>query len=311
MSRGADLLTGFIGINWGSSNFRAYRVAADGSLIDKFAEPAGIASLDRQGMAQQVTRLAERWPGSGPIYASGMVGSNVGWVDVPYATCPAGLADVAAAAVETRFGDVAVTIVPGLTCHREADGGVDILRGEETELFGLVALQGITDGVVALPGTHTKWVRIRQGKAVDFLTSMSGEIFDRLTAQGLLASIVEGKASDGEAFQQAARQAQARTLGLGSLLFGTRAKVIRGELPRADAASALRGMLIGSDIADALAMFPALGDAVIPLVGNGALSRLYAAALSSLNIATTLIDADDASIAGFHAFHRAATLRSR
>jgi 2-dehydro-3-deoxygalactonokinase len=311
VSRGADLVTGFIGINWGSSNFRAYRVAADGALIDKVAEPAGIASLDRPGMARQVAKLAERWPDSGPIYASGMVGSNVGWVDVPYAACPAGLADVAAAAVETRFGDTVVTIVPGLTCHREADGGVDILRGEETEMFGLVALEGITDGVVALPGTHTKWVRIRQGRAVDFLTSMSGEIFDRLTAQGLLASIVEGEASDGEIFRHAVDQAGARRLGLGSLLFGIRARVIRGELQRADAASALRGLLIGSDIGDALAMFPTLGDAVIPLVGNGALSQLYAAALSSLNIATRLIDADQASAAGFRVFHRAATPRTR
>ena len=298
-------MSGFIGVNWGSSNFRAYRIADDGCLIDRFAEPAGIASLDRTGMAAQIAKLAARWPDGGPIYASGMVGSNVGWIEVPYATCPADLSDVAAVAVETRFGDVAVTIVPGLTCHREADGGVDILRGEETELFGLAALQGVSDGVVALPGTHTKWVRIRQGKAVDFLTSMSGEIFDRLTAQGLLASVVEGEALDGEAFRRAARQAAERKLGLGSLLFGIRAKVIREELPRADAASALRGLLIGSDIADALATFPALGDATIPLIGNGPLSRLYAAALSSMNVATVLIEADRASVAGFHAFHRA------
>jgi 2-dehydro-3-deoxygalactonokinase len=296
---------GFIGVNWGSSNFRAYRIADDGSLIDRFAEPAGIASLDRPGMAAQIAKLAVRWPDGGPIYASGMVGSNVGWVDVPYAACPANLADVAAVAVGTRFDGTSVTIVPGLTCHREADGGVDILRGEETELFGLAALQGVADGVVALPGTHTKWVRIRQGKAVDFLTSMSGEIFDRLTAQGLLASVVEGEASDGDAFRRNARQAAERKLGLGALLFGIRAKVIRGELPRADAASALRGLLIGSDIADALAMFPALGAAPIPLIGNGPLSRLYAAALSSMNVATVLIEADRASVAGFHAFHRA------
>ena len=172
-------MSGFIGVNWGSSNFRAYRIADDGSLIDRFAEPAGIASLDRPGMAAQIAKLVARWPDGGPIYASGMVGSNVGWVDVPYATCPADLSDVASVAVDTRFGDTPVTIVPGLTCHREADGGVDILRGEETELFGLAALQGVADGVVALPGTHTKWVRLDRGRVVDFFTAMSGEISSR------------------------------------------------------------------------------------------------------------------------------------
>jgi 2-dehydro-3-deoxygalactonokinase len=298
-------MTDFIGINWGSSNFRAYRISPDGTLVDSFAAPAGIATLDRAGMARQIVALVARWPDCGPIYASGMVGSNVGWVEVPYANCPAGLAAVKAAAVTVDVGAVAVTIVPGMTCRHESDGGTDILRGEETEIFGLAALEGLSDGMVGLPGTHTKWARIGQGKVRDFATSMSGEIFDRLTTQGLLASIVEGEAKDGDAFRAAVAQAYARPLGLGTALFGVRAQVIRGELARSDAASTLRGLLIGTDIADALALFPGGFAGSVPLVGNASLCALYAVALAMRGIDSHVFDADRAAVAGFSAIHAA------
>ena len=300
-------MSDFIGVNWGSSNFRAYRIAADGRLIDKLAEPAGIAMLDRPGMVRQIARLVERWPDGGTIYASGMVGSNMGWTEVPYARCPAGIVDVAAAAVATHFEQTGVTIVPGLTCRRQGDGGTDILRGEETEIFGLAALEGLSRGIVGLPGTHTKWARIEAGRVVDFATSMSGEIFDRLTAQGLLASIVTDQASDGAAFRVAVEQGRARRLGLGTALFGVRARVISGELARADAASTLRGLLIGADIADALALFPDIAAERVPLVGNGALCALYASALAICGIESRVLDADRAAVAGFTAIHRVAS----
>lgn len=296
-------MSDFIGVNWGSSNFRAYRIAPDGRLVDSFAERAGIAALDRAGMARQVAGLVERWPDCGPIYASGMVGSNVGWVEVPYAHCPAGLADVKAAAANVDFGSVDVTIVPGMTCRRESDGGTDILRGEETEIFGLAALEGLSDGMVGLPGTHTKWARIGAGRVRDFATSMSGEIFDRLTAQGLLASIIDGEAKDGDAFRAAVSRAYLYPLGLGTALFGVRARVIRGELARADAASTLRGLLIGADIADALVLLPEGFVGSVPLVGNASLCALYAGALSMRGIASHVFDADRAAVAGFSAIH--------
>jgi 2-dehydro-3-deoxygalactonokinase len=296
-------MSDFIGVNWGSSNFRAYRISEDGRLIDRLAEPAGIAMLDRAGMVRQIAKLRDRWPDCATIYASGMVGSNVGWTEVPYATCPAGIAEVKAAAVATRFERTSVTIISGLTCHRESDGGTDILRGEETEIFGLAALEGVTNGIVALPGTHTKWARISGGRVVDFATSMSGEIFDRLTAQGLLASIVEGEAEEGDAFRAAVSRANLHPLGLGTALFGVRAQVIRGELARADAASTLRGLLIGADIADALMLLPDGFTGSVPLVGNASLCALYAGALSMRGIASHVFDADRAAVAGFSAIH--------
>ena len=94
MSRGAETDT-FVGVNWGSTNFRALLIGADGAAIDEYSAPAGVVALDRDGMAATMDDLAARWPNRGPIYASGMIGSNVGWIEVPYAEAPAGCADLA------------------------------------------------------------------------------------------------------------------------------------------------------------------------------------------------------------------------
>jgi 2-dehydro-3-deoxygalactonokinase len=292
----------FVGVNWGSTNFRAFLIGADGAARDEYALPAGVVVLDRDGMRAAMDSLAERWPNSGPVYASGMIGSNVGWVEVPYADAPAGCADLAAATVATRIGSTPVNIVPGITCRRSFDGEPDILRGEEVELMGLAVLR-TSDGWAALPGTHTKWARLENGRVVDFFTSMSGEIFDRLTAKGLLASIVEGEAEDGPVFLRGVTIARARRLSLGTLLFGARAQVVRGVLSKSDAASYLRGLLIGSEIADAMAVYPTLGEAVVPLIGNRPLCQLYASALRSAGISSESIESREACLRGFRALH--------
>jgi len=293
-----------LGVNWGSSNFRAWRIAGDGSVLDEIVAPKGVAGMSREAMAEVMADLASRWPDHGPIYASGMIGSNIGWAEAPYAIAPAGMADLARATIPVTIGEIPVRIVPGITCRRAFDDAPDILRGEEIELLGMMELAP-GDGLAALPGTHTKWVRRENGRVGEFLTAMSGEIYDRLTAQGLLASIVEGEAVEGSAFHEGVARGRAGGLGLSSLLFGARARVIRGDLRRTDAASYIRGLLIGSEIADALAAFPNMANGVVPLIGNGPLSRLYAAALHSVGIESELVESRRACLVGFRALHRA------
>ncbi len=293
-----------IGINWGSSNFRAYLIAADGHARDVLELPAGVTTLQRDGMADIGNQVRQRWPQASQAYAAGMIGSNVGWTDAGYLDCPADLDAVARGLVATRIGDLAVDIVPGLACVREADGAPDIMRGEETELFGLLGTSALDDApVVALPGTHTKWVQLQEGRVQAFMTSMSGELFDRLSSGGLLASVVEGPGEAGPAFIEGVRTAATRSLGLGALLFGVRARMIRGILPRTETSSYLRGLLAGAEIADALALFPALRTATLPLVGSAPVCRLYQAALETLGIAARPVASADAIVRGFSAIH--------
>lgn len=293
-----------VGINWGSSNFRAYLIAADGQVIDTLESASGITTLSREGMVDVANRVRARWPQAGAVYAAGMIGSNIGWIDAGYVDCPAGLRTVGAGLVPVRIGELSLHIVPGLACVREADGAPDIMRGEETELFGLLAGDRLGDSpVIALPGTHTKWVRLHDGRVHDFMTAMSGEIHDRLSAAGLLASVVEGPGHDGPAFRDGVGAAAAHALGLGALLFGVRARVIRGLLPRADASAYLRGLLIGAEIADALALFPELRATTVPLVGSAPVCMLYQAALAVQGIASRPVASADAVVRGFAGIH--------
>lgn len=296
----------FVGINWGSTNLRAYLFDDAGTVRDEFFEPSGIAGLGREGMVAVMERLAQRWPVRGAVYASGMIGSNIGWEEAPYAQAPAGLADIVRKAIPATIGPVELRIIPGIRCTRSFDEGPDILRGEEIELFGLAARHPDLDGLVALPGTHTKWACFRDGRIIEFFTSMSGEMFDRLTAGGLLASIVDGEANDGPAFLDGVRNGCERKLGLGTLLFGARARVICGQLARPDAASYLRGLLIGSEIADAIAIHPDVASRTLPLIGSGKVCHLYARALESVGVTGKPVDSRVACLAGFNALHRAA-----
>jgi len=292
--------TSIVGINWGSSNCRAHLIAPDGTVLDTLEAAAGVATLQREGMVEMANRVYARWPDAPRVYAAGMIGSNVGWTDAGYVECPAGFDRLRDELVPTRIGELSLHIVPGLACVRERDGAPDIMRGEETELLGLQASGRLDDApLVALPGTHTKWVRIEGGRVVEFMTAMSGEIYDRLTAAGLLASIVEGPSVDGVAFRDGVRTSASRTLGLGALLFGARARVIRGLLPKANASSYLRGLLIGSEIADALALFPQPRGRAMPLVGSPAVCALYGAALDELGIASRAVASSDAIARGF------------
>ncbi|SEL14299.1 2-dehydro-3-deoxygalactonokinase [Pseudoxanthomonas sp. GM95] len=297
-----------VGINWGSTNFRAFLIDADGQVLDKVEQPRGIAGLDRAQMQLMVEELASRWPQAGQVYACGMVGSNIGWSDAGYLECPATPAGLARQLHHVQIGSVAVAIVPGLACRRAADGAPDIMRGEETELLGLMATGSVpADGLVVLPGTHSKWVRLQEGAVLEFLTAMSGEIFDRLTAAGLLASVVDGPAVQGEVFDGGVRAGHAG-MGLGSQLFGARARVIRGNLPRSDGASWLRGLLIGAELADAQALWPQVVGEPLTVVGAAPVCELYARALSVLGGQGKPSPSQGAVVRGFLALHQAAVL---
>lgn len=232
------------------------------------------------------------------------------WVDAPYIECPTNAGVLADGLVRTEIGGIQLSIIPGLTC-RHADGTPDIMRGEEVEILGSLSMLGEPgDCLVVLPGTHTKWAQVSDGAPIGFFTAMSGELYDRLTKQGLLASVVEGNAVADKSFSAGVRQGLARRLGLGTELFSVRARVIRGDLRRSDVASFLRGLLTGTEIADAIELLGAIEGRQILLAGNAALSILYRAALAERGVEATIVDGREACLRGFLAIHQFASRSS-
>jgi len=279
-----------IAIDWGTSSFRAYRLAPDGAVVDTRSAQLGILAVQDAKFVEALESQVGDWlsAGEAPVVMSGMIGSRQGWKEVPYAQCPAGLKEIAAGMAEVQWGsDRRAWIAPGLSC-RDAQGVPDVMRGEETQILG--ALSGIRarSAWICLPGTHSKWAQIEGGRIMHFTTYMTGEVFAVMRAHSILGRMMADAALDPVAFQSGALRARERG-GLLHHLFGVRSRGLLGDLSHDDSAAYLSGLLIGHE----LASIPRLGGTVY-LLGAPQLTDLYTEALKGYGVDTLILNADSA-----------------
>ncbi|NHZ66382.1 2-dehydro-3-deoxygalactonokinase [Massilia genomosp. 1] len=285
--------TQLLGIDWGSSNRRAYLVRRDGKCLARHADDQGMLAVGGD-FAGALASLRERMgvaPGVA-VVMSGMVGSASGWQEVPYLDTnvpltglPAHLAGVA--------GHPGCFIVPGY-CTR--DGAVDVMRGEETQLLGAVG-RGLLDGWVVLPGTHSKWVYLRAGKVDQLVTYMTGELFSMLAAGGTLAALMAGALDDDSAFAAGLQEAR-RARALSNALFGARARVVSKTMAAAQARSFVSGLLIGAEFVAAQGH----ADGAIDIIGSPLLAAHYERAAAHFGMPARVHDPDDVYLAALAYF---------
>ena len=273
-----------LAVDWGTSALRGALLAADGTVLAEHAAPRGLLSVPPGAWAAAFEAEFGAWraahPGL-PCLMAGMVGSRQGWVEAPYCACPAGLADLAAQlcwlpADDTRAGRIA--IVPGLCT--EAAGIPDVMRGEETQVFGALRLLGLLDAeqvTLVLPGSHSKWVTVQRGRITGFATHMTGEIYALLRQQSILARLLPTDDSgwDAEAFD-AGLAGAAQPGGLLHHLFSVRTLGLFDLATGPALASRLSGLLIGEELRT---QAPPPGQPIV-LVGGPALTQRYRHALS-------------------------------
>jgi 2-dehydro-3-deoxygalactonokinase len=281
-----------IGIDWGTSSFRAFRLDGAGRVLERRAAPRGIMAVEGGRFAEELLRQTGDWQADGEtrVLLAGMVGSRQGWREAPYLPCPAGAAEIAAAVLPVPFDGADVLLVPGLTCT-DAAGVPEVMRGEETQLIGVLDQIG-ADGLACLPGSHSKWARIAGGRIAGFSTYLSGEAFAALRGHTILGRMMREAPADPMAFARGV----ARSADPGHLLhhlFGVRALALFGELAESAGASYLSGLLIGHEVRAALADG---GDAV-HLIGAAPLCALYARAIAAAG-ASAIIHDEDAAAAG-------------
>jgi 2-dehydro-3-deoxygalactonokinase len=275
-----------IAIDWGSSSFRAYLLAPGGEVLDEVASGDGIASVAAGAHPATLRRLVGQWLDANPtppMIASGMVGSRHGWREAAYVPCPAGPRDVAERLTAVEADGRKVILAPGLSYADEA--GVDVMRGEETEIFG-VAEAGAR--LIVLPGSHSKWARIEGERIVAFKTYVTGELFAALrdhTIAGAFARAAPAKAA-GAAFALGVERGAAAAggkskSGLLGLLFGARALPLMGKLDPDDSGEYLSGLLIGAEIGEARRIHPGETPRV---AGAAALVKRYLAAFETLGV---------------------------
>lgn len=296
-----------IAANWASNFFRAFLLDSEGNVLDGIQNDHGILSLDRDGIINVLEQARNSLDSEAEVYLAGMIGSNMGWVTAPYAQCPVEKKALLKDAVKTSIGSVPVTIFPGLGT-KGTGRGPDIMRGEEAELFGLMeVMPSLLRGTkfAVLSGRHTKWVKLVDGKIVDFFTSMSGELFDNLQEKSLLTSVMNSKVEFGAAFSKGVLAGRAAGTGIGRLLFGVRAQVVSENLPVDAAASYAKGLLLGAEIADAIDCFPELAvETSLAVIGKEPTCSAYQAACALFAMDTETVLAEDVVTKGFLAIHQ-------
>ncbi|PWS36680.1 2-keto-3-deoxy-galactonokinase [Falsiroseomonas bella] len=287
-----------IGIDWGTTSLRAYRLGPGGAVTDRLDRPGGILTVPAGGFPAALREAVGPWLAQGEtrVLLCGMVGSRQGWVEAPYLRCPAGPAEIAAATVPVPFDGAEIRLVPGLTTE-DADGIPDVMRGEETKLVALAI--GLDDALACMPGTHSKWARLEADRVTHFTTHMTGETFAALSAHTILARTSLDGPHRPEAFARGVTRARQHG-GLLHHLFGARTLHLMDRLEQAETRSYLSGLLIGHEIAAALAAHPV---AQVELVGAAELAALYEDALRLSGVTVRKHDPDLVA-AGLHQIGR-------
>jgi 2-dehydro-3-deoxygalactonokinase len=286
----------FVAVDWGTSSFRAWLMSADGKALAESRSSEGMLHCAATGFApvlrDHLARLGA--PEGISVLICGMAGARQGWVEAPYLKTPTRLDALHEGAVRVGGGGD-IRILPGIAQAR-ADRP-DVMRGEETQLLG------VTDadftGLVCIPGTHSKWVRIKSGEIIEFSTYMTGELFAVICRHSILSHAVEadGEPSvDSPPFRESLAMALAAPAGLTTSMFRLRAAQLLGFEQRGDGAARLSGLLIGTEIADAINRHGPPQS--LRLLRAGRLGQLYETALSECGFAVTAVDADEASRLG-------------
>jgi 2-dehydro-3-deoxygalactonokinase len=283
---------GFIAVDWGTTNRRAYRLDSAGKCVSEFEDGQGVLSVPAGGFPAAVAEIRSRL-GDLPLLLGGMVGSNRGWVEAPYVPCPAGIEALAASLVWPGEREA---IVPGVSFI--GDGRADVMRGEEVQLLGAVECGEVApDALVCHPGTHNKWVAVEAGRIASFRTVMTGELFSLLKKHSILADLLTREAEPDQAFARGVRHAFEHD-DLTSDLFAVRARVLLGQSPRDDAASYTSGLLIGADVRIGL-QDRATG--CVDVMGRPELTRLYAAAIREAGGEPNELDGEQSFLSGIKA----------
>lgn len=273
-----------LALDWGTSSLRGARLDAQGQTLEERSFARGILTVQAGEFPTVFEACFGDWMQAPDALClmSGMVGSRQGWLEAPYCACPAGFREVAAQLAWIEPGRIA--IVPGLCCENDGIPDVkrleripDVMRGEETQIFGALQLLGLQDALLVLPGTHSKWVQVRGGRIESFRTFMTGEFFALLRQHSILSRTLpaDDAAFDDQAFEQGVALAL-RGNSLLQTAFSTRTLSLFDRLPASALPSYLSGLVIGEELRSQ----PLATGSSVVVIGSEALTPRYQKALA-------------------------------
>jgi 2-dehydro-3-deoxygalactonokinase len=238
----------FIALDWGTTSFRAYEVDGEGKVINQATAPEGILAVKDQKFEETLESHIGGWSKGLPVIASGMITSRQGWVECAYAECPAGATELAKTIrLHNTTSGRTVHFITGLHNHSPSIQH-DVLRGEETQVLGALE-KGATHFVT--PGTHSKWVDVKNARITHFATYMTGESFALYRNHSILGRLMTSDQPNEAGFTRGVEQAFADPAGLLHSLFSVRSLGLFNAIPADALYSYLSGLLIGAEVAHA------------------------------------------------------------
>jgi len=291
-------MTPFIAaVDWGTSSFRLWLLDQDGQVLAESRSDEGMMKAREFGFAAVLDRHLAKVsaPAELPVVVCGMAGAKQGWREANYLETPASLHELVERSVKIE-ADRPIHILPGI-CQRDARYP-DVMRGEETQLIGAVA-EGTRPGLVCMPGTHSKWVQLDEGRVARFSTFMTGELYAAIAGHTILklALADQPAASPNDpVFRHGVLRSMENPEQVTARLFAIRSGPLLGLAAAAEGTAKLSGELIGLELAGARAQFGRVE--AVTLVGAGKLFELYRAALEAASMKVHPVDADAAVRAG-------------
>ncbi|MEN8949509.1 2-dehydro-3-deoxygalactonokinase [Planktotalea arctica] len=283
----------FIAVDWGTTSFRLWVTTSDGKIAGTFNGPLGMSQLKRNDFANVLEdSIAKLSIGSDvPVIICGMAGAAQGWCEAPYLQAPTRLDTLGAKAIKVPGINRDVWILPGIKQMAPAN----VMRGEETQIAGLLYHKTGFEGTVCLPGTHTKWVEVVGTQVKQFETCMTGEQFALLSKQSVLSHSMLVDGWSDAAFLNAVLATLDDPSTVPCRLFSIRAEMLVGEQSVAQARARLSGLLIGQEL---LATRQFWDGPAVTLIGAPALCGLYEQALGALGIETEVLNSEAMTLKG-------------
>ncbi|MCW9699797.1 MULTISPECIES: 2-dehydro-3-deoxygalactonokinase [unclassified Avibacterium] len=291
----------WIAVDWGTTNFRAYFMDHEMSVIDRIDSDQGLLSIKEKDFADTLLNNIQQWQcstdlASTPIYMAGMVGSKQGWKEANYLSMPLNLSEIPHHLLTFKLPwEAPAFIVPGISGMNKL-GMYDVMRGEETQLLGLQRILNQENIAAILPGTHSKQVVIEKGKMNTFISIMTGELFSLLNQHSILTKDVPQKYDDHDSFLFGVKNGY--NYPLNAILFSARTLSLNSMLSPTQIRSYLSGLLIGNEI-------NLLGEYdQYYIIGNSTLSQKYLDASLSVGKKAEIIDGEQCFIKGISYIHQ-------
>ena len=269
----------WIAVDWGTTNLRIWHCDQLGNVLDETKVQMGMGTLsasEYEGVL--ISHIAHHLSDDiiTEVLVCGMAGARQGWQDAGYLTAPCHMPSLKqAVAVHTADPRIMIRNLQGIKQPEPAD----VMRGEETQIAGFLKQTPDYNGLICLPGTHSKWVHVQNGQVVEFQTFMTGEVYDLLSRSSVLKHSVLGKGFSQPDFIDAAKSAFENPADASSQLFRLRAQHLVHDTDATVLRARLSGILIGQEVA---AMERQWNQLAITLVGEEALCSLYKSALEAV-----------------------------